>query len=86
MQNNVSNFQLYIFFIDKSIFSLPICRYSIGKLMTEVLKMVKKCKINLIKIRVPGKPIPLGFDTNNFPMGRDFTISENLPGACPGGL
>ena len=26
-------------------FSLQICRYSMGKLMTEVLKMVKKCKM-----------------------------------------
>ena len=31
-----------MFFIDKSILSLQICRYSMGKLMIEVLKMVRK--------------------------------------------
>ena len=41
-------------------FSLQICRYSVDKLMTEVLKMVKSVKF--VKIRVLGKPGPLGFD------------------------
>ena len=34
-----------LFLADKSMFCPRICRYSMGKLMTEVLKMVKKCKI-----------------------------------------
>ena len=37
--------QFYIFFIDKSMFSLRICGYSMGKLMVEVLNTVKKCTI-----------------------------------------
>ena len=34
-----------IFLIDKSMFSLRVCRYTMRKLMIEALKMVKKCKI-----------------------------------------
>ena len=39
-------YDFYKFFIDKSGFSLRICKYSMGKLMIEVLNMVKKCKID----------------------------------------
>ena len=45
MQIKVSDLQFYICLIDKSMFSLRICRYSVGKLMIEVLNTVKKCKI-----------------------------------------
>ena len=42
MQIKFSVYDFYIFFIDKPVLYLRICRYSLGKLMTEVLKMVKK--------------------------------------------
>ena len=38
-----------------------------GKLMTEVLKMVKKCK--MYQIRGPRKARPLGFDQKICPGG-----------------
>ena len=43
-----------------------------GKLMNEVLKMVKKCKIYWNK----GSQ---GFDHKNLPGGRNLAIFENLP-------
>ena len=52
---NLNDF--YVFFIDNSMFSLQICRYSMGKLMIEVLKMVKSVKF--IKIRGPREARPL---------------------------
>ena len=42
-------YEFYIFFIDESMLSLRICRHSVGKLMTEVLKIYQK-------LRDPGKP------------------------------
>ena len=65
----LSAYDFYIFSIDKSILSLPICGYSIGKLMTEVLKMVKSVKFVGIKgpreARTLRKNLPMaaGFDS-----------------------
>ena len=64
---------LHFFITDKSMFSLGICRYSMRKLMIEVLKMVESVQFCL-KIRVPGKPGPLGLDQKSCPgvaRGRD---------------
>ena len=54
-------------------FSLRICRYSMSKLMIEVLKMVKSVKL--------GVPRDL---TKKFAPG-DLTVFENLPGVVQGG-
>ena len=54
-------------------FSPQICRYSMGKLLIEVLKMAKKCK-KLLKLRVPGKP--LGSGQNICPEGQDLTFGK----------
>ena len=45
MQIKFVIYDFYIFFIDKSMFSLRICIYSVAKLMIEISKMVTKCKI-----------------------------------------
>ena len=63
-------------------FSLRICRYSMGKLMIEVLKMVKNVKF--IKIKGPKEARLLGFDQKICPGGRDLISFENLQGVCPG--
>ena len=60
----------YIFSIDKSILSLPICEYSIGKLMTEVLKMVKRVKF--IRIKGPREARTLRIRRKNLPMAAGF--------------
>ena len=70
--------RFYIFFIDKSMFSPRICRYSMGKLMVEVLNTMKSVKF--IKIKGPREAWPLGVETKTFPRGQDLTIFENLPG------
>ena len=41
MQIKFSDLRFYIFFFDKSMFSLWIYRYSKGKFLIEVLKIVK---------------------------------------------
>ena len=48
-----------------------------GKLMTEVLKMMKI--VTFIRIRVPGKSPPLEFDKKICPGARDSAVFENLP-------
>ena len=53
--------------------------------MIEVLKMVKKCKIYKNKGSSPGKPVPLRFDQNICPEGRDLAVFENLLRGCLGG-
>ena len=45
-------YDFHMFPIDRS---LRICEYPMGKLMTEVLKMVKKVE-NILELRVLGKP------------------------------
>ena len=60
----------YIFFIDKSMFFPRICRYSMGKLMAEVLNTMKRVKF--IKIKGPREAWPLGVDTKTLPRGSGF--------------
>ena len=62
---------------------LRICRYLIGKLMIEVLKMVKS--VQFIKIKGPREVRPLGFDQKNCRGRRDLAIFEDLLEGCLGG-
>ena len=59
MQIKVSDLRFYIFFIDRSMFSLRICRYSMGKLMIEVLNTFESVKF--IKIKEVSRKPPLRF-------------------------
>ena len=62
--------RFYIFFIDKSMFSPRISRYSMGKLMVEVLNTMKSVKF--IKIKGPREAWSLGIDTKTLPRGSGF--------------
>ena len=64
-------------------FPLRICRYSMGKSMTEVLKMVKSVKFIKIKDPREARP-PRDLTTKSARGGWDLPIFENLPGGCPG--
>ena len=70
-------YDFYIFFVD--MFSLRICRYSIGKLMIEVLNMVGKCEIFKIEGPREARP-PLEFDQKSCLESWDLTVLENFPG------
>ena len=70
MQIKFSVYDFYIFSIENFILSLPICRYSVGILMTEVLKMVKSVKF--IRIKGPREARPQRIRRKNLPMGAGF--------------
>ena len=53
------------------------CRHSVGKSMTEVLKMVKKC--SLLKCKVPGTPAPCDLTKKLAWRARIWESFENLP-------
>ena len=63
--------------------SLRICKHSMGKLMIEVLKMVKKCKI--YQNRRSQEVWPEEFDQKICSGARNLDVFENLPGGCLGG-
>ena len=67
-------YDFYIFVIDKSMFSLRICRYLMGKLMTEVLETVESVRF------IPGP----GIRPKNLPGVRDLTSFKNLLGVARG--
>ena len=70
MKIKVSDLRFYIFYIDKSMFSLQIYRYSMGKLMIEVLNTMKSVKT--IKIKGPREAGPLGIKTQKIARGAGF--------------
>ena len=78
MQIKVSGSQFYIFFIDKSMFSLRICRYAMGKLMIEVLNTVKFNQWS------QGSLANWDLTPKNCPGGGDLTIFENFPEVARG--
>ena len=55
-------------------FSQRICRYSMGKLMVEVLNTMKSVKF--IKIKGPTEAWPLGADTKTLPRGPGFDVAR----------
>ena len=82
MQIKVSDLQFSTFFIDKSMFSLQICRYLMGKLMIEVYG--EKVS-NLLNLTVPGKPDLLEFGKKSLPGGQGFDDFVFFWKFCPGG-
>ena len=58
-------------------FSLRICRYSMSKLIIEVLKMVKEYKI--YQNKGSREASSLGFDQSICLGGEDVAVYENLP-------
>ena len=58
-----------------------ICRYSMCRLMIEVLNKLKN--VPFIKIKGPREARPPGIP-KTLPGGQDFMIFKNLPGDFPG--
>ena len=74
-------YDFHIFFIDKFLtymFSLRICRHSLGNLMTEILNVVDKCKICWNK-RFKGSPGARHL-TKICSSDWDLTNFQHLPG------
>ena len=89
-------YDFHIFFIDKYMFPLRICRYSLGNLMIEILKVAGKCKIYWNK-ESQGRPgarhltkkfasvagmVTLGIDWDINKSGQLLLVDAGMPGSC----